>query len=230
MFNTWKEITRIDPDDIYIQNKPKYVIDANKKVAEDTSYITAFKYFYDNNTSLMSTKYEEVLMDAVVSLAGGLNHEQLRSKIRPQIKEVLRGLDINSRGSSVYVAAVGALSSYDVDKKTRKNNCTEYDTCNIKERWVEQYMPSKKSCSPYIKIIAQPEISAERLEEACRLVLAEEKLFIYSLFGVSPDKAFMASGTKEKPKFDSGLEMILFKTKAMGWTPPQLTGIKVPNW
>ncbi|PHV09679.1 collagenase [Chitinimonas sp. BJB300] len=213
MFKTWIQVTRVNLDDPYIGLKPRYELDANKIVVNDSSYFSAFKSFYNNNISLLDTKYEEVLESAAISLAGGLNYEQLRPKIRPQIKEILRGLDINGRGSNVYVAVVGAVDSYDVDKKSQRNNCAEYSTCDIKERWVERNMPSKKSCSTYVRIIAQPEIPAARLDEACRLVMAEEKLFIYSLFGITPDKASMVGGTKERPKFDSGLEMVLFKNK-----------------
>ncbi|MGQ5523570.1 collagenase [Chitinimonas sp. PSY-7] len=213
MFLIWTAATRVDPNDPYLKDMPAYKIDANKIVRNDYSYFSAFKTFYDNNISLLGTNNDDVLMSAASNLVNGMYQEQFKSRIKSEVKGILKGIDLYGKGNGVYVTLAGALDEIDIDAKTRKSNCAEYNTCNLKDAWVARYMPSRKSCSPYIRLIAQPDIPSGRLDEACQLVLAEEKLFINALFGVSPDKAYMVAGPKDKPKFDSGIEMTFFKSK-----------------
>ncbi|WP_171013542.1 collagenase [Chitinivorax sp. B] len=181
---------------MYYYDKP-----ATEVVKRDISYANAVYALYRNNNRLIGTSTEYLLSNAMGTVADMLQFPELKSQIRPMIRNGLNGVGLFTRGEAIWLSAARKIREHD------NGNCNDYGTCDAKEKWQAAVLTSTRNCTPTIKILSQGYSQAD-LIKACQLLLDEEKLFTYSMFGVAPSDANIIP-----TKFNAGLEVIAFKSK-----------------
>ncbi|MFC0601371.1 collagenase [Streptomyces palmae] len=139
-------------------------------VEQDHSVLNTVTTFAANHIDLLSGKQRFLVYNAGRELGRFLQHDSLRETVRPLAKDLLAKSDITGPTAPLWVGVAEMTDAYD------QAQCSEYGTCDLKERLTAAVLPVRHDCGSGITIKAQ-EITDAQLTEACDSLLGQNSFF-----------------------------------------------------
>ncbi|MGH4032038.1 collagenase [Actinomycetota bacterium Odt1-20B] len=139
-------------------------------VEADPSVLTGLRDFAVAHLDLLGTDKAYLASNAGRELGRFLQHDTLKDTVRPLAKELLGHSKIDDRTAALWVGVAEMTDEFD------KDNCADYDTCNLKERIREAVLKVEHTCAPTLKIVAQA-LTDDQQSAACTSLLGQDKFF-----------------------------------------------------
>ncbi|MFC9242535.1 collagenase [Streptomyces sp. NPDC057136] len=139
-------------------------------VKADPSVLTGLRDFVVAHDDLLGTDKSYLASNAGRELGRFLRHADLKGAVKPLAKELLGRSEITGRTAALWVGLAEMTDEYD------KENCAEYDTCELQNRVRDAVLTVKHACGPSAKILAQ-ELTASELSATCDSVLKQDPVF-----------------------------------------------------
>ncbi|WP_329124921.1 collagenase [Streptomyces sp. NBC_01353] len=139
-------------------------------VKADPSVLTGLRDFAVAHDDLLGTDKSYLASNAGRELGRFLRHADLKDTVKPLVKELLGRSEITGRTAPLWVGLAEMTNEFD------KENCAEYDTCDLQNRVRDAVLTVKHACGPSAKILAQ-ELTASELSATCDSVLKQDPVF-----------------------------------------------------
>jgi microbial collagenase len=139
-------------------------------VKADPSVLTGLRDFAVVHDDLLGTDRSYLASNAGRELGRFLQHADLKDTVKPLVKELLGRSQITGRTAPLWVGLAEMTDEYD------KENCAEYDTCDLQNRVRDAVLTVTHACGPSVKILAQ-ELTASELSATCDSVLKQDPVF-----------------------------------------------------
>lgn len=139
-------------------------------VKADPSVFTGLRDFAVAHDDLLGTDKSYLTSNAGRELGRFVRHADLKDTVKPLVKELLGRSEITGRTAPLWVGLAEMTDEYD------KENCAEYDTCDLQNRVRDAVLTVKQACGPSVKILAQ-ELTASELSATCDSVLKQDPVF-----------------------------------------------------
>ncbi|WP_406405249.1 collagenase [Streptomyces sp. NBC_00879] len=139
-------------------------------VQADPSVLTGLRDFAVAHDDLLGTDKSYLASNAGRELGRFLQHAGLKDTVKPLVKELLGRSEITGRTAPLWVGLAEMTNEYD------KENCAEYDTCDLQNRVRDAVLTVKHTCGPSAKILAQ-ELTAAELSATCDSILKQDPFF-----------------------------------------------------
>ncbi|MGW0778032.1 collagenase [Streptomyces sp. NPDC002835] len=141
-----------------------------RAVKADPSVLTGLRDFAVVHDDLLGTDRSYLASNAGRELGRFLRHADLKDTVKPLVKELLGRSQITGRTAPLWVGLAEMTDEYD------KENCAEYDTCDLQNRVRDAVLQVTHACGPSVKILAQ-ELTASELSATCDSVLKQDPVF-----------------------------------------------------
>ncbi|WP_406367726.1 collagenase [Streptomyces sp. NBC_01546] len=139
-------------------------------VKADPSVLTGLRDFAVAHDDLLGTDKSYLAGNAGRELGRFLRHADLKDTVKPLVKELLGRSEITGRTAPLWVGLAEMTNEYD------KENCAEYETCDLQNRVRDAVLTVKHACGPSVKILAQ-ELTASELSATCDSVVKQDPVF-----------------------------------------------------
>ncbi|MEU9300149.1 M9 family metallopeptidase N-terminal domain-containing protein [Streptomyces sp. NPDC048269] len=139
-------------------------------VKADPSVLTGLRDFAVAHDDLLGTDKSYLAGNAGRELGRFLRHADLKDTVKPLVKELLGRSEITGRTAPLWVGLAEMTGEFE------KENCAEYDTCDLQNRVRHAVLTVKHACGPSAKILAQ-ELTASELSATCDNVLKQDPVF-----------------------------------------------------
>ncbi|MFB7464890.1 collagenase [Streptomyces sp. NPDC056224] len=139
-------------------------------VKADPSVLTGLRDFAVAHDDLLGTDKSYLAANAGRELGRFLRHADLKHTVKPLVKELLGRSEITGRTAPLWVGLAEMTDEY------QKENCAEFDTCNLQNRVRDAVLTVKHACGPSVKILAQ-ELTASELAATCDSALKQGPVF-----------------------------------------------------
>ncbi|MFG2985086.1 collagenase [Streptomyces sp. NPDC048258] len=139
-------------------------------VKADPSVLTGLRDFAVAHDDLLGTDKSYLAGNAGRELGRFLRHADLKDTVKPLVKELLGRSEITGRTAPLWVGLAEMTNEYE------KENCAEYDTCDLQNRVRDAVLTVKHICGPSAKILAQ-ELTASELSATCDSILKQDPVF-----------------------------------------------------
>ncbi|MEV6232346.1 collagenase [Saccharopolyspora shandongensis] len=139
-------------------------------VHADPSVVDTVHTFATQHLDLLGTKNRFLTANAGLELGRFVQHEALRDKVRPLLKDLLGRSQMTGPTAPLWVSVAQMTDYYD------KQNCGEYGTCDLQQRLTDAVLTVKHTCSPSISIRAQ-QMTAEELAASCTSLNGQDAFF-----------------------------------------------------
>ncbi|WP_019890335.1 collagenase [Streptomyces purpureus] len=139
-------------------------------VKADPAVLTGLRDFAVAHDDLLGTGKSYLTSNAGRELARFLRHAELKDTVKPLVKELLGRSEITGRTAPLWVGLAEMTDEFD------KDNCADYDTCDLQKRVRDAVLTVEHSCGPSAKILAQ-ELTASELSATCDSVLKQDPVF-----------------------------------------------------
>ncbi len=136
----------------------------------DPSILNEMHDFAVKHDDLLGTDNGFLASNAGRETARFLQHDELKSTISPLAKDLLGRSEITGRTAPLWVGVAEMTDEYD------KENCSDYGTCDLKDKVRDAVQTDRHTCSDSLKIVAQ-ELSDEQQEKACTSLSGQDTYF-----------------------------------------------------
>ncbi|WP_405021269.1 collagenase [Kitasatospora sp. NBC_00070] len=177
-------------------------------VQADPSVLTTLRDFAVTNDALLGTGNGYLTANAGRELGRFLQHSELRSTVRPLVKELLGRSSITGRTAQLWVGLAESTDDYDAA------DCAYYDTCDLASRLRDRVLTIHYTCSPSIDIVAQQMTDAE-LAASCTS-LRNQDAYFHSVVKDRGPVAGDLNSTIEVVVFDSSADYKTYAGKIFG--------------
>ncbi|MGP3990171.1 collagenase [Streptomyces sp. 3N207] len=139
-------------------------------VVADPSVLDTLHTFAKDHLDLLGGEQSYLTANAGREMGRFVQHDKLREKVRPQMKDLLGVSEMIGKTAPLWVGVAEMADEYD------KDNCDYYDVCGLKDRLKEAVLKDKESCSDSISMVAQG-MDAGNFDNACTSLNGQDAFF-----------------------------------------------------
>ncbi|WP_344677956.1 collagenase [Saccharopolyspora taberi] len=178
-------------------------------VQADPSVLDTLHAFAIGHLDLLGTDRGYLTSNAGRELARFVQHQPLRDKLRPMLKELLGKSEMTGPTAALWVGTAEMTDAYD------KENCAEYGTCDLQRRLTEAVLTVEHTCSPSIRIRAQ-QIAPQELDASCTSLNGQDAFFHEKVKDNNQPVADDNNKTIEVVVFDSSADYQIYAGAIFG--------------
>ena len=139
-------------------------------VKGDQSHLEVLRDFAVKHDDLLGGDRDYLVYNAGRELGRFLQHADLKGAVTPLAKELLGRSEMTGRTARLWVSVAEMTDEYD------KDNCSEYDTCDLAQRIRDAVLTIEHTCGDSLKIAAQ-ELTEEQLSATCDSLTNQDPYF-----------------------------------------------------
>ncbi|MBG0828747.1 collagenase [Planomonospora sp. ID67723] len=139
-------------------------------VQSDPSILNTLSSFALKHIGLLGTERGYLASNAGRELSRFLQHQPLRSTVRPLVRSLLSRSSMTGPTARLWVGAAEMADQYD------KANCSFYGTCDLQRRLAAAALPVTRTCGAGIRIRAQ-QMTSGQLAETCAGLAGQDAYF-----------------------------------------------------